>query len=80
MNILDEKLSIRFMKFKCLDTNRIYRVVETISTFDLKQPHYFDKVTQCKDTVKRDDGVRKSFNREQLGDRFKNIEGIISKY
>jgi hypothetical protein len=68
------------MEFKCLDTNRIYRVVETISTFDLKQPHYFDKVTQCKDVVKRDDGVRRSFKREQLGERFKNIEGIISKY
>ena len=80
MNILDEKLSIRFMEFKCLDTNRIYRVVETISTFDLKQPHYFDKVTQCKDVVKRDDGVRRSFMRESLGERFKNIEGIISKY
>jgi hypothetical protein len=80
MNILDNKLSIRFVKFKCLDTNRIYRVVESISTFDLKQPHYFDKVTECKDTVKRDDGVRKSFMRNQLKERFKNIEGIIDKY
>ena len=80
MNILDDKLSIRFVKFKCLDTNRIYRVVETISTFDLKQPHYFDKVTECKDVLKRDDGVRKSFMRNQLKERFKNIEGIIDKY
>ena len=80
MNILDDKLSIRFVKFKCLDTNRIYRVVESISTFDLKQPHYFDKVTECKDVLKRDDGVRKSFMRNQLKERFKNIEGIIDKY
>ena len=33
MNILDDNNSIRFGSFKCLDSNRVYTVTSTISTY-----------------------------------------------
>jgi len=35
LNILDNNNSIRFGCFKCLDTNKVYTVMSTRSTFDL---------------------------------------------
>ena len=74
MNIINDKNSIRFGSFKCLDTNKVYTVMSTRSTFDLSQPHYKDSALQSEDIVERDDGVRRTLMRSDLKSRFTNIE------
>ena len=74
MNIINDKNSIRFGSFKCLDTNKVYTVMSTRSTFDLSQPHYKDSALKSEDIVERDDGVRRTLMRSDLKSRFTNIE------
>ena len=74
MNIINDKNGIRFGSFKCLDTNKVYTVMSTRSTFDLSQPHYKDSALQSEDIVERDDGVRRTLMRSDLKSRFTNIE------
>ena len=74
MNIINDKNSIRFGSFKCLDTNKVYTVISTRSTFDLKQPHYKDSSLQSEDIVKREDGMKRVLMRSDLKSRFTNIE------
>jgi len=74
LNILDNNNSIRFGCFKCLDTNKVYTVMSTRSTFDLSQPHYKDRALQSEDIIERDDGMRRTLMRIQLKSRFTNIE------
>ena len=79
MNIINDKNSIRFGSFKCLDTNKVYTVMSTRSTFDLSQPHYKDSALQSEDIVERDDGVRRTLMRSDLKSRFTNIEEFKQK-
>ena len=79
MNILNEDNSIKFGCFKCLDTNKVYKVMSTRSTFDLSQPHYKDSALKSEDIVKRDDGVRRTLMRSDLKSRFTNIEEYKQK-
>lgn len=79
MNIINDKNSIRFACFKCLDTNKVYTVMSTRSTFDLSQPHYKDRALQSEDIIERDDGMRRTLMRIQLKDRFTNIEEYKQK-
>ena len=79
MNIINDKNGIRFGSFKCLDTNKVYTVMSTRSTFDLSQPHYKDSALQSEDIVERDDGMRRTLMRVQLKDRFTNIEEYKQK-
>ncbi len=79
MNILDDDNSIRFGSFKCLDTNRTYEVISTLSTFDLRNKPWEDKVTKAVDTIKRDDGESRKLIRSQLRSRFTNIEEYKQK-
>ena len=79
LNILNNNNSIRFGCFKCLDTNKVYKVMSTRSTFDLKQPHYKDRALQSEDIIERDDGMRRTLMRIQLKDRFTNIEEYKQK-
>ena len=74
MNIINDKNGIRFGSFKCLDTNKVYTVMSTRSTFDLSQPHYKDSALKSEDIVERDDGVRRTLMRSDLKSRFTNIE------
>ena len=74
MNIINDKNGIRFGSFKCLDTNKVYTVMSTRSTFDLSQPHYKDSALQSEDIVEREDGVRRTLMRSDLKSRFTNIE------
>ena len=82
MELLDLNNTITFRKFKCLDTNQIYEVVQTECT-DKPRSEYnkYPKksVNNSIDTIVRSDGLRKSFTRKQLKDRFTNIEGIPEK-
>lgn len=79
MNILDDDGSIRFGSFKCLDTNKVYTVTSTLSTFDLSAKPWEDKVTKAVDTVKREDGESRKLMRSQLRSRFTNIEEYKQK-
>jgi hypothetical protein len=74
MNIINDKNGIRFGSFKCLDTNKVYTVMSTRSTFDLSQPHYKDSALQSEDIVEREDGTRRTLMRSDLKSRFTNIE------
>ena len=65
MNILDDNNSIRFGSFKCLDNNRVYEVVSTLSTFDLSEPNWTDNTLKAEDTIKRDDGESRKLMRRQ---------------
>ncbi len=79
MNILDDNNSIRFGSFKCLDNNRVYEVVSTLSTFDLSEPNWKDNALKAEDTIKRDDGESRKLMRSQLKSRFTNIEEYKQK-
>lgn len=79
MNILDDNNSIRFGSFKCLDNNRVYEVVSTLSTFDLIEPNWDDNTLKAEDTIKRDDGESRKLMRSQLKSRFTNIEEYKQK-
>jgi len=79
MNILDDNNSIRFGSFKCLDNNRVYEVVSTLSTFDLSEPNWTDNALKAEDTIKRDDGESRKLMRSQLKSRFTNIEEYKQK-
>ncbi len=79
MNILDDNNSIRFGSFKCLDNNRVYEVVSTLSTFDLSEPNWTDNTLKAEDTIKRDDGESRKLMRSQLKSRFTNIEEYKQK-
>ena len=79
MNIINDKNGIRFGSFKCLDTNKVYTVMSTRSTFDLKQPHYKDRALQSEDIIERDDGMRRTLMRSDLKSRFTNIEEYKQK-
>ena len=74
MNIINDKNGIRFGSFKCLDTNKVYTVMSTRSTFDLSQPHYKDSALKSEDIVEREDGMRRTLMRSDLKSRFTNIE------
>ena len=71
MELLDFDKSIKFKKFKCLNTNQIYEIVQTECT-----GRY---IINAIDTLVRSDGLRKSFARMELKTRFTNIEGIPEK-
>ena len=71
MNILKQDNTITFKKFKCLNTNQIYEIVQTECT-----GRY---IINAIDTIVRSDGLRKSFARMELKTRFTNIEGIPEK-
>ena len=79
MNIINDKNGIRFGSFKCLDTNKVYTVMSTRSTFDLSQPHYKDSALKSEDIVKREDGVKRVLMRSELKSRFTNIEEYKQK-
>ena len=79
MNILDDNNSIRFGSFKCLDNNRVYEVVSTLSTFDLSEPNWTDNTLKAEDIIKRDDGESRKLMRSQLKSRFTNIEEYKQK-
>jgi len=79
MNIINDKNGIRFGSFKCLDTNKVYTVMSTRSTFDLSQPHYKDSALKSEDIVEREDGMRRTLMRSQLKSRFTNIEEYKQK-
>ena len=71
MELLDFDNTIKFKKFKCLNTNKIYEIVQTECT----GRHINNSI----DTIVRSDGLRKSFARMELKTRFNNIEGIPEK-
>ena len=79
MNIIDNNNSIRFGSFRCLDTNKVYTVTSTLSTFDLSEPNWKDNALKAEDTVKREDGVSRKLMRSQLKSRFTNIEEYKQK-
>lgn len=79
MNIIDNNNSIRFSSFRCLDTDKVYTVTSTLSTFDLSEPNWKDNALKAEDTVKREDGVSRKLMRSQLKSRFTNIEEYKQK-
>lgn len=76
MNILDNDNSIRFGVFKCLDTNKTYTVSTTLCTHPNNKPSYLNKAIKARDTIKREDGIKKVMTRTELRTRFTNIEQI----
>jgi len=66
MTLIDENNSIRYSRFKCLETNKIYEIRTS------KCNGY--KALDTTDTLLREDGVRRNFTRYELMIRFKKIE------
>jgi hypothetical protein len=79
MELVDDKMSVEFRCWKCLDTNKCYQIRSSTTTFDLKKPSYLDKAHLVIDEIMREDGVRKTLTRTQLKKRFNNVEQIESK-
>ena len=79
MNILDSDNSIRFVSFKCLDTDVVYEVISTETTHGINEEHYLDKCIKSNDTIKRSDGMKRVLTRIQLKKRFTNIEQVLIK-
>tara|TARA_B110000208_G_C11744278_1_gene421108 strand:+ start:131 stop:379 length:249 start_codon:yes stop_codon:yes gene_type:complete len=74
MNIINDKNSIRFACFKCLDTDKVYTVISSRSTAGLDEPHYKDSALRTEDIVSREDGMKRVLARVDLKSRFTNIE------
>tara|TARA_R110000737_G_scaffold42983_1_gene63525 strand:- start:128 stop:373 length:246 start_codon:yes stop_codon:yes gene_type:complete len=74
MNIINDKNSIRFTCFKCLDTDKVYTVISSRSTAGLDEPHYKDSALRTEDIVRREDGMKRVLSRLDLKSRFTNIE------
>lgn len=72
MELLDENNSIRFSKFRCLNTNSVYEVVQSKCV-----GRY---ASESIDTIVKDGILRKDFARAELRRRFKDIEEIKPKY
>ena len=79
MNILDDKNSIRFVSFRCLDSDKVYTIISTRSTLGANEPHYKDSALKSEDILKREDGLRRVFYRSELRVRFTNIEQVLIK-
>lgn len=79
MNILDNNNSIRFVSFKCLKSDMAYTVISTRSVFDLSKPSYLDKAMMSEDILRREDGLKRVFMRNELKIRFTNIEQVLIK-
>lgn len=81
MNLVNENNSIKFPKFKCLQTNKIYTITATSCTHSPKDKPYMNRAKKALDTLKRDDGLRKVMTRGELKERFKNVEEVkINNY
>lgn len=77
MELIDSKNSIRFMSFKCLKSDMVYTVISTRSVFDNSKPSYLDKALMSEDTLRREDGLKKTFMRNQLKTRFTDVEQVL---
>jgi hypothetical protein len=72
MELVKKDGTINTTSFRCLVKNENYRIIETRSTFKGNNP-WKDSVWNAIDIVKRSDGEKKGYTREQLSRRFKNI-------
>jgi len=79
MNILDDKNSIRFVSFRCLNSDKVYTVISTRSVFDISKPSYLDNPLLSEDILRREDGLKRVFRRGELKVRFTNIEQVLIK-
>lgn len=77
MKLVDDNFGIRFGKFRCLDTNKVYTITGTKTSHKPEHPHYYDKAVKSIDTIVREDGVRKIMTRRELSVRFTNIESVV---
>ena len=72
-NILDDNGSIKSMRFMCNRTNMTYEITGTESTLgDLD--HWRDNVSRCIDTIVREDGDKRKWERMDLKKRFTNVK------
>ena len=78
MELIDSKNSIRFMSFKCLKSDMVYTVISTRSVFDNSKPSYLDKALMSEDTLRREDGVKRTLMRNQLKTRFTDVEQVLT--
>jgi hypothetical protein len=79
MNILNDNNSIKYGSFRCLDTDKVYTVISTLNTHGIKEKSYLDKCIKSQDTLKREDGLKRVFMRNELRVRFTNIEQVLIK-
>lgn len=74
MTLVNKNGSLSAINFKCLTTGNSYQIIETRNDFK-GSVFWKDKVWYCTDIVKRlSDGQKKSYTREEMQKRFKNIE------
>lgn len=78
MELIDSKNGIRFMSFKCLKSDMVYTVISTRSVFDNSKPSYLDKALMSEDTLRREDGVKRTLMRNQLKTRFTDVEQVLT--
>lgn len=78
MELIDSNNGIRFMSFKCLKSDMVYTVISTRSVFDNSKPSYLDKALMSEDTLRREDGVKRTLMRNQLKTRFTDVEQVLT--
>lgn len=73
MNLVNPNGTLSAIKFKCLIKNEVYMVVGTNN--DHNGEFWNDSVWKSTDIIKRlSDGLKKSYTREEMKRRFKNVE------
>ena len=71
MNLLNDDFSIKYIYFKCNDTNKRYYVSQ--STLNKAPNGYLEPLAHSSDLYKREDGKQMWLTRLQAQRRFKNI-------
>ena len=69
MNIVNSDGSLASLKFKCNLTGFTYNVIGTESTYISGT----NSPLMAKDTIKREDGIKRTLTRPKLKERFNNI-------
>ena len=72
MNLVNSDFTLSSIRFKCLDTNRVYTIT---GSSDVGRG-----VSETLDTIVRDDDEKRKVRRRELKLRFKNIEPINMFY
>ena len=76
MELIDSNNGIRFMSFKCLKSDMVYTVISTRSVFDNSKPSYLDKALMSEDTLRREDGVKRTLMRNQLSKDYRRANYV----
>ncbi|AGO47844.1 hypothetical protein Phi46:1_gp33 [Cellulophaga phage phi46:1] len=75
MELVDELGCIRLGAFYCNESKQEYKIIHTQSTYEGTNP-FEDMPWYSEDTIRRGDGVKRTFSRLELAERFIDVEEI----